>query len=496
MTLQTGMSPPSSWLDTLRRLAGWPGVLLCVLLASSCGGGGGSSTSGIAGKYQGYFKDSAVSGLTYVTSSNVTGTTRPDGGFDYNPNDTIRFSIGAIQFPAVSATSLVTPLNMADGSVDSPILNNIAYLLQALDSDDNPENGITLSPDLAAQAKQSVDFSLPTADFVNSPIVTALIQSKGGTTTTAASALTHVNFNLEQGFVDSTVIGPSVDCLYPDQGASSADISLVKRVMSSANRTRLNSNLWADVYAKTSNTTGWFYDATYSLRSKPVGAFEPYKPAADSPEVQAAMKSKLWHDYSLAHDAWFKHRDEPKVQFRVAALKTYIGLINQPEYIGSAIFMHYTGETNNYLELVFTANLKSTVFFNFTSNSPLVLYDSTLGKDGLAGTDDDGFYRTGPQPQWAPQHQPGDVNFPPNMRMGGTSPSGRQIPDGTCLIPAGGSALVWSRPSSRVDLFFSIASVGIKGKGTAPLYTDAKGYEGTVGLYSNENAIQLTVVKP
>lgn len=245
------MPTPTTLINQVTRHVRWFGLLVAVV-TSSCGGGGGSS-SAIGTRLQGYFKDSAVAGLTYVTSSNVTGTTRPDGGFDYNPGDTIRFSFGAIEFPAVSATSLITPLNMADGVVDSPVLNNIAYLLQALDSDDNPDNGITLSPDLISQANQKVDFSLPTADFVNNAVVTSVIRAKGGSNTTAASALTHVNFNLEQGFVDSTVIGPSVDCLYPDQGASSADISLVKRVMSSANRTLLDSHLWADVYAKTHN---------------------------------------------------------------------------------------------------------------------------------------------------------------------------------------------------------------------------------------------------
>ena len=488
------MNSTLALLRSLYRHAPWC-VLAVAVVLSSCGGAGNST--GTPTRLQGYFKDSAVSGLTYVTSSNVTGVTRPDGGFDYNPGDSVTFSFGAIEFPRVTASSLITPLNMAEGAVDSPILNNIAYLLQALDSDDNPDNGITLSPALAALAKQTVDFTVSTDRFILNPAVKALISAKpSGSTTTAASALTHINFNLEQGFVDSTVIGPSVDCLYPNQGSSSADISLVKRIMASANRTSLNPKLWADVVAKPSNSAGWFFDAAYSLRTNPTGAFEPYQPAANSVEVQAAMKSKIWHDYSLAHDAWFKHRDDPQVQLRVAALKTYIGLNNQPDYIGSTLFLHYTGNTNAYLELVFTPNLKSTVFFNFTSDSSAVLYTSTLGKDGVAGNDDDGFFLTGPTSRWASQHVPGDVNFPPNLRMGGTSPSGRQIPDGTCLIPAGGSALVWSRPSSRVDLFFSTASVGIKGKGTAPLYTDAKGYEGTVGLYSNENAIQLTVVKP
>jgi hypothetical protein len=472
--------------------------LLCLALSVctwSCGGGAGSGTS--SSRLQGYFKDSAVSGLSYVTSSNVTGITRPDGGFDYNPGDTITFSFGAIRFPTVSAANLVTPLNMADGAVDSPTLNNIAYLLQALDSDDNPDNGITLSQDLLSRATQSLDFTVPTSTFTANTLVTTLIAAKGSpTTTTAASALTHINWNLEQGFVDSTVIGPSVDCLYPDQGQSSADISLVKRVLSSANRNALNSNLWADVYAKPQNAEGWFFDATYTLKApNPTGAFEPYQPTPDSPEIQAAMKSKIWHDYSLARDTWFKHRDDAKVQFRVAALKTYFGLTNQPEYIGSAIFLHYTGETNSYLELVFLPQLHSTVFFNFTSNNSAVLYNSTLGKDGVLGGGDDGWFVNGNSPHWASQHVPGDVNFPPNLRSGGTSPSGRQIPDGTCLIPAGGSALVWTRPSSRVDLFFSTIGVSTN-KGTAAAYTDTNGYLGTVGLYSNENAIKLTVVKP
>lgn len=55
--------------------------------------------------------------------------------------------------------------------------------------------------------------------------------------------------------------------------------------------------------------------------------------------------------------------------------------------------------------------------------------------------------------------------------------------------------MVWTRPSSRVDLFFSTIGVSTN-KGTAASYTDAQGYLGTVGLYSNENAIKLTVVKP
>jgi len=478
-------------------LPAWVCWVMCLWL-SACGGGGGST--GSASRLQGQFIDSAVEGLTYRTSSNITGVTRPDGGFDFNAGDTVEFSFGAIRFPSVPAKSIVTPLNMASGQVDSPVLNNIAYVLQALDADDNPENGITLSPNLSRLATKTLDFSLDTATFINNAALVALIGQKGGSNTTPDSALNHVlnniNWNLDQGFVDSAVIGPAVDCLFPDKGNSSADVSLVKRVMSSSNRTPLSSKLWADVYAKPNNEKGWFYDATYTLKT-PVaeGSFEPYRPAATSPEVQAAMVSQLWHSYSQAHDAWFRHRDQPNVMLRVAALKTYAGLLNQPEYIGNAIFLHYNGEINSYLELFFKPKLSSAVFFSFTSNNSNILFNSTLGKDGQLGGNDDGYLPPG-LTQWAAQHVPGDLNFPPNLRQGGTTSAGRQIPDGTCLIPAGGSALVWLRPSSRSDFFFSPVGVSVPSKGTAPLYTTAQGYQGSVGLYSNENAIQLTVIRP
>jgi hypothetical protein len=495
------MLSPLSLIDSLSRQASLLS-LAASLLVTSCGGGGGTGSVLSSTRLQGYFKDSSVAGLSYQTSSNVTGVTRPDGGFDYNPGDTIRFSFGAIQFPPVSAASLLTPLNMANGDANSPMLNNIAYLLQALDSDNDPENGITLLPEVAALANaavaSSIDFSAPTANFVGNAQLGQLIRDKDRTlnittTTTDVSSLNHINWNLEQGFVDSTVIGPSVDCLYPNQGGASADIALVKRILASSNRTTLSPQLWADVYAKPQNAAGWFYGARYTLRSpNPTGAFEPYQPAANSTEVQAAMRSNQWHEYSSTYDAWFKHREEAKVQFRVASLKTYFGLVNQPEYIGNAIFLHYTGEPNTYLELVFLPNLKSTAYFNFTSSTSSTLYTSTLGPDGQLGGDDEGVFRAG---QWA-YHMPGDANFPPNLRLGGTTPAGRQIPDGTCLIPAGGSTLVWQRPSSRIDLFFSSIGVTVTGKGTAPLYNDARGYQGTVGVYSNENAIRLTVVKP
>ncbi len=473
----------------------WVLLGLCVLI-SACGAGGGSGVSASATRLEGKFIDSAVEGLSYRTSSNVTGITRPDGGFDFNAGDRIEFSFGAIKFPSVLAKSIVTPLNMADGQVDSPVLNNIAYVLQALDADDNPENGITLSSNLASLATQALDFTIDTATFVKNPILTALISQKGGSKTTADSALNHIDWNLEQGFVDSAVIGPAVDCLFPDKGNSSADISLVKRVMSSSNRTPLASKMWADVYAKPQNVKGWFYDSTYTLRTpNAVGSFEPYRPTASSPEIQAAKVSQLWHSYSQTYDAWFKHRDQPNVMLRVAALKTYGGLVNQPDYIGNAIFLHYTGDLNSYLELLFKPKLSSAIFFNFTSNNKSILFNSTLGKDGQLGGDVDGYLPPG-LTQWAAQHVPGDVNFPPNLRQGATTSAGRQIPDGTCLIAAGGSALLWLRPSSRSDFFFSPVGVSVPGKGTAPLYNDAQGYQGSVGVFSNENAIELTIIKP
>ncbi|MFC3151349.1 choice-of-anchor I family protein [Litoribrevibacter euphylliae] len=92
----------------------------------------------------GVFVDSAVGGINYRTATQ-SGSTNADGEFNYIEGETVTFSIGDIDLPATVASNLLTPLDLADS--DNPYdeaANNIARLLQTLDSDGDASNGITI----------------------------------------------------------------------------------------------------------------------------------------------------------------------------------------------------------------------------------------------------------------------------------------------------------------------------------------------------------------
>ena len=92
----------------------------------------------------GVFTDSPVSGLNFATQS-TNGVTDADGVFHYRAGETVFFSIGNVALPVVVAAPVVTPLDMAAGeNIYDPSVINVARLLQSLDEDANPENGIAI----------------------------------------------------------------------------------------------------------------------------------------------------------------------------------------------------------------------------------------------------------------------------------------------------------------------------------------------------------------
>lgn len=146
----------------------------------------------------GVFVDAFVAGIGYRTETQ-SGVTNAQGEFNYLPGETVTFFIGALEFPPVPAKPIVTPLDMAQSlNPASPVVLNIARLLQSLDTDGNPANGISISPAVAALAAQ-VDFNLSLANFAASPAVVNLIANSGGTNTTIVSvqsALSHLRDTL------------------------------------------------------------------------------------------------------------------------------------------------------------------------------------------------------------------------------------------------------------------------------------------------------------
>ena len=107
----------------------------------------------------GVFVDSPVAGMNYVTPT-VSGVTDANGEFEYRAGEAVLFSIGKLTLPVVVASGRVTPLDMgASQNVTDNDVVNIARLLQSLDEDSNPANGISISKQAAAAFKQTEVFN-------------------------------------------------------------------------------------------------------------------------------------------------------------------------------------------------------------------------------------------------------------------------------------------------------------------------------------------------
>lgn len=155
----------------------------------------------------GVFLDSPVVNINYETKSPAgVITSEPDavtdveGKFEYQEGDTVTFSIGALTFPEVVASGTVTPLDIAQTtSPTDPEAANMLRLLQTLDDDGDPSNGITIT-ETTKDVATPVDFDLPIAEFASSDAVQDLIEESDIPATelvSVADAVEHFEDTLE-----------------------------------------------------------------------------------------------------------------------------------------------------------------------------------------------------------------------------------------------------------------------------------------------------------
>jgi RHS Repeat len=136
----------------------------------------------ISGK-TGYLVDTAVAGLAYKTATKQ-GVTGLDGSFQYEEGETVRFMLGNTVVGEVTGRQQVTPFDLAGSAEITGTLDitraletqhnpfhtviNIAVLLQSMDQDGNPGNGITIRQSLAELFRGvSLDVSQPWQSFQN-----------------------------------------------------------------------------------------------------------------------------------------------------------------------------------------------------------------------------------------------------------------------------------------------------------------------------------------
>lgn len=133
------------------------------LVLSACGGGGGSAPA--SSVLQGTFVDSPVLGLEFSTATQ-SGITDSQGAFQYKQGEVVTFAIGGIVLGQAPASPTMTPIDLVPGASDAfnPTVINICRVLQTMDDDGDPENGITIP----AAVRTAAHFS--TLDFNSSAV--------------------------------------------------------------------------------------------------------------------------------------------------------------------------------------------------------------------------------------------------------------------------------------------------------------------------------------
>lgn len=110
----------------------------------------------------GKFKDSSTYGLNY-SIGDYHSKTNLDGSFSYfTETDIITFSVGGVVLGSAIVGDILTPIDLfEDGSSEDVNVQNIVRFLLALDSDNDPSNGINIAEDVAKEAKdwQQIDFT-------------------------------------------------------------------------------------------------------------------------------------------------------------------------------------------------------------------------------------------------------------------------------------------------------------------------------------------------
>jgi len=115
--------------------------------------------------FSGLFVDDLVVGLDYTCSSGSVSETASDGQFTCPQSDDISFWLGSNELgPIPVAYAVISPILLFPD--DGLAAINLARLLQSLDSDQLPDNGvIVIDESLVAALPIDLDFSLQAAEF-------------------------------------------------------------------------------------------------------------------------------------------------------------------------------------------------------------------------------------------------------------------------------------------------------------------------------------------
>ncbi len=133
--------------------------------SSSATGEGNNSTNSTA--FTGVFLDSPVEGLHYQTGT-MSGLTDEHGTFRFHEGETVTFMIGNYMLGSAPGNNIMTPIDLVQGANDDthPTVTNISRLLQSLDWDGDPSNGIMITEVMHSEmTDRMIDITQGTDEF-------------------------------------------------------------------------------------------------------------------------------------------------------------------------------------------------------------------------------------------------------------------------------------------------------------------------------------------
>ena len=157
------------------------------------GTGSNSVTTGTA-----YYIDSAVSGINYKCGSQE-GTTGADGSFTFEEGQGCTFYLGDVELRGVDADLL------GDGENVYEIDTKIARILQSMDTDGNPDNGITISAEMIEALAEEGITSLPETEEELDAMLD-VIEENGGTMVTEDDAQAHLDKTREEAEAEGNTV--------------------------------------------------------------------------------------------------------------------------------------------------------------------------------------------------------------------------------------------------------------------------------------------------
>ena len=190
---------------------------------TACSGSDSGTTTTTTTKSSGLFLDAEVEGLTYTTTSGITGQTDENGTYEFLPGEQISFSIGGVSIGTVDGAPVCTPFDFGAAST------NIARFIQSLDADGDPTNGIDIaaaSTALAGTTITSDAFLVDDATFTANPDIAAALVTTGDTLIDAATATANLTAGTDTTFDKAELEGKLfvvIDPIENDIGIMSFD---------------------------------------------------------------------------------------------------------------------------------------------------------------------------------------------------------------------------------------------------------------------------------